>query len=491
MLAVPPYDVIIFLVIWALMVLVLAVVHAVRHCRRRKSASQGSAASAARGEDAADVPLVPLAAATPTLPPRRENGATNSPLLGSVPVPSKGDGERLPPAPSFQSATEQDTQENQKQRGGDGKNLEPAPQGATGLVIVSKLLWILILLGVAWLVTLILFAILGAVGFASMLLFAPQGDDTCTSTCTGWSETCCTYTSAANIISAGSASSAPLVDVWLQYGPNSADVIHGWYMENLATSSGSRFRNLFYCHGSGGNIASMYRLERYAFLLYVGSVRLFVLDYPGYGRSPGTPTDDSVIQASTAAFAWFSNFTRNPSASAAAVPASTKIAPIQQGSTVSAGPSTHVTLLGRSMGGAVATAIGLQAANWQIDGLLLQSVFSDLSDLSNAYFPLFGWLLSTFAEKQFPHFSNVRNLLGIAPIGFRRNCLYHSHSKTDEWVPYDEALKVEAAATTQQPNSASAANPSCSVFLSLNNVPHTAPLTPQEKSALSTWLRQP
>jgi hypothetical protein len=42
-----------------------------------------------------------------------------------------------------------------------------------------------------------------------------------------------------------------------------------------------QYVNLLYNHGSGSNIASNYRMERYAFYLSQGGVRLFVYDYAG------------------------------------------------------------------------------------------------------------------------------------------------------------------------------------------------------------------
>jgi hypothetical protein len=127
------------------------------------------------------------------------------------------------------------------------------------------------------------------------------------------------------------------------------------------------------------------------------------------------------------------------------------------------------------MGGAVATYIGA-VTNWTSHSLLLQSTFSSVSDLCLAYFPMFGWIWASQAKTRFPQFDNTAN---IAQTG---SCMYLSHSLNDEWVPFEQSKKVEAAASKK--------DATCSRYVIVPDALHTQPLTLQERTALRQWADQ-
>ena len=132
-----------------------------------------------------------------------------------------------------------------------------------------------------------------------------------------------------------------------------------------------------------------------------------------------------------------------------------------------------ITLLGRSMGGTVSTYIA-KVSGWTTSSLLLQSTFSNLKDLAQVYFPMFGWIWAKYAEDGFPQFTNTGNIRDYS------SCLYVSHSKDDEWVPYNMGEEVYAAANKRKA--------SCSQFVVVTTAIHTQPLTVIERTTIATWF---
>ncbi|HEX2252687.1 MAG TPA: alpha/beta hydrolase, partial [Thermoanaerobaculia bacterium] len=69
-----------------------------------------------------------------------------------------------------------------------------------------------------------------------------------------------------------------------------------------ASTAGTRPVALLF-HGNGENLETMRRARLYAAL---GRLRLawLAVDYPGYGRSTGEPSEESLAAAADAALAW-------------------------------------------------------------------------------------------------------------------------------------------------------------------------------------------
>jgi len=110
------------------------------------------------------------------------------------------------------------------------------------------------------------------------------------------------------------------------------------------------------CHGNAGNIS--HRLELCAALLETG-LSVFMLDYRGYGRSQGRPSEPGTYLDAEAAYDWL----------------------VRKGF---AGP--NIIAFGESLGGAVATELALRRP---LGGLILESSFSSTLDLGAELFP---WL---------------------------------------------------------------------------------------------------
>ena len=327
----------------------------------------------------------------------------------------------------------------------------------------------------AFALTCAIMAILGSTSMLDSLLFSPELASSCGAPCSfysqaglnGWvDEKCCSYNPV----------SLSFSDVYLQFA-NDGKYIHGWLMINSTKASpGQGYVAMLYNHGSGGNVASGYRVARYQYYLSQGNIAIFIFDYPGYGKSSGSAGADSVSAASLIAAEWFETWFGNGSWSLSTTPLGSASAPVvMPPMDPSSLAMNNITILGRSMGGAMATYVGSRT-NWSSHSLLLQSTFSSVSDLCLAYFPMFGWIWAAQAKKRFPQFDNTEN---IAPT---TSCLYHSHSKTDEWVPFSESEKIESAASRK--------DASCSTYVVVPEALHTQPLTDQERSALASWLLQ-
>eukprot|EP00760_Papus_ankaliazontas_P029272 PhM_4_TR417/c2_g2_i1/m.48431/K13704/ABHD12; abhydrolase domain-containing protein 12 len=346
-------------------------------------------------------------------------------------------------------------------------NSSPTPfwHTSNGRSLRRALLYVLGGFAVSWILTCIIFAILGATGVLDMFLFAPKTADECSASChfysedglNGWvDEACCTYDY-----------NVGQQDVWLRRGTD--DKVHGYLLQNKTLAhSGQKPLYILYNHGSGGNVASGYRYPRYEFYLSLGNVILFTYDYAGYGKSTGSTSVSTVTETALIATRWFNGWLRDSATSLG-----NESSPVTVAATADSLNLTNVTVMGRSMGGAVATYIEAQSGNTS-PSLALQSTFSNVYGLALAYFPMFGWVLKKWATDDFEQFSNTKNLEHFS------HCLYHSHSENDEWVPYAMAEEIERAVESKQTK--------CSEFLTIEDAKHTQPLTNLERIALTKWL---
>jgi uncharacterized protein len=143
----------------------------------------------------------------------------------------------------------------------------------------------------------------------------------------------------------------PYEDIWIPVGPaGTASQLHGWWLPNL---QGSRkgANTLLFCHGNYGNIS--YNLERIRFHYNLG-FSVLAFDYRGYGLSSGPePTEQTTYEDAAAAWQYLTH-TR-------------QIAP------------EKITLMGHSMGGAIAIHLATQQP--QISRLIVKSSFTTLQDV--------------------------------------------------------------------------------------------------------------
>ena len=174
--------------------------------------------------------------------------------------------------------------------------------------------------------------------------------------------------------------------------------LHGWFIpaENAVAT-------LLWFHGNAGNIS--HRLDNIQRLARL-NLNVFVFDYRGYGRSEGVPSEAGIYKDSQAAYGAVLRL---------------------DGVSVDT-----LFLFGRSLGGICAVQT---AMNWPAKGLLLESVFTNSSDMARKIFPLIplGWAMKSKldAVSKVPHLRLPKLFL---------------HGTDDEIVPYDMGRKLFDAA---------------------------------------------
>src|SRR5689334_14876865 len=76
----------------------------------------------------------------------------------------------------------------------------------------------------------------------------------------------------------------------------SGEVIHGWYINNKQAK-----HTLLYFHGNNGNVTNHYQELKQ---LYQLPACVLIIDYPGFGKSTGSPTQANMIASGLQAATW-------------------------------------------------------------------------------------------------------------------------------------------------------------------------------------------
>lgn len=180
------------------------------------------------------------------------------------------------------------------------------------------------------------------------------------------------------------------------------EILHAWWVPASARAPGGRGIVLFF-HGNAGNIS--HRLDYLLMFNQLGYATLIV-DYRGYGRSSGTPSEQGTYRDALAAWQWLAH-KRN------------------------AAPQ-DIVIAGESLGGAVASWLATQHAP---RALLLMSAFTSVPDLAAQLYPLLPVRL--IARFSYDNLSNLRRI---------SSPLLVAHSRDDEIVPFAHGQALLAAA---------------------------------------------
>jgi fermentation-respiration switch protein FrsA (DUF1100 family) len=178
------------------------------------------------------------------------------------------------------------------------------------------------------------------------------------------------------------------------------DKVHAWWWPKEGAEGA-----VLYCHGNAGNLSH----RAYAMADWRKQLNhsVLIFDYPGFGRSAGTPDESGCYAAADAAYEWLTAKGRVP--------------------------TDRVLLYGCSLGGGVAVDL---AARVPHRALVLLSTFTSVPDRAQELFP---WLPARWVVRN--RFDN---------LGKIQRCtrpVFIAHGDNDEVVPFAHGEKLAAAAT--------------------------------------------
>lgn len=209
--------------------------------------------------------------------------------------------------------------------------------------------------------------------------------------------------------------------------------LHGWY----TAAPQEPARTLLFFHGNAGNIS--HRLESLRIFHELG-LRTLIIDYRGYGRSEGAPSEAGLYRDAEAAWRYLVEQKRIP--------------------------PEEVIIFGRSLGAAVAAYLATQQPS---GGLILESAFTSVPDLAADLHPVFP--VRALARVHYP------TLKWVKQVG---EPVLVIHSEGDDIIPFEHGRAVYAAA--REPKR----------FLKLQGDHNTGFLQSRAsyQAALTDWLSQ-
>ncbi len=174
--------------------------------------------------------------------------------------------------------------------------------------------------------------------------------------------------------------------------------LHGWLIENPSSE-----RIILFLHGHEGNLTTY--AERVFGLSELG-VSIFLIDYRGYGKSEGRPSEQGLYLDARAAYRWLTSERR------------VRV--------------ERIVLYGLSLGGAAACDLAVQAPS--VGGLILEATFTNARDLSRALVP---WLPRWFLRLSLDNRAKIRAVTAPKLI---------IHSRKDRFIPFAMAEILYRAA---------------------------------------------
>jgi len=144
--------------------------------------------------------------------------------------------------------------------------------------------------------------------------------------------------------------------------------IHGWFLPSARPETPPA-PYLLFLHGNAGNIS--HRLDNLAGLTKAG-LAVLIIDYRGYGRSEGRPSEKGTYLDAQAAYQYLRR-------------------------KIGVDPD-QIVIFGRSLGGAVAVDLAVKAP---ARALILESAFTSIRDMARVHFPFLpGFLVSDMYESE-------------------------------------------------------------------------------------------
>lgn len=210
----------------------------------------------------------------------------------------------------------------------------------------------------------------------------------------------------------GRALDATPADIGLAYEDVRIDTadgerLHGWYVLAAAGDARGRRGVLLFFHGNAGNIS--HRLDSIAIFNRLG-LDVLIVDYRGYGRSTGRPSETGTYRDAQAAWDYLVG--------------QREVAP------------GRIVVFGRSLGGAVGAWLASQLPTDEAPAAaIIESSFTSGADMARRLYPVFPARLLT--RLKYP----------VADFAARLPCpVLVVHSRDDEIIPFDMGRALFAAA---------------------------------------------
>ena len=209
-------------------------------------------------------------------------------------------------------------------------------------------------------------------------------------------------------------------------------MVHGrWW-----PCAGSK-QTVLYCHSRTGNLGLALPSTAIADWQREIGASLFIFDYPGYGRSKGSPSEAGCYAAADAAYDWLVH---------------------SQGIT-----PERITLFGESLGGGVATDLALRRSH---RALVLAKTFTSIPDMARTR--LLTSASASLVHNSFDNLSKIDRCPG--PI-------FIAHGDHDRLIPLPQSQQLYQRA------------PEPKRFFFLKSCDHNDPYPPEFFTALAQFLK--
>ncbi len=176
------------------------------------------------------------------------------------------------------------------------------------------------------------------------------------------------------------------------------ETLHAWWIPHEEA-----FATVLFFHGNAGNISG--RVDTIESLRRLG-VNIFILDYRGYGRSSGVPSEEGLYRDAEAAWQYL---VRDRSI-----------------------PPSRIVIHGRSLGGGPATWL---CERVQCGALILESTFTSVPDAGAYHYPYLPVRLLSKID-----FDNLARIV-------RCRCpVMVMHSRDDDVIPFEQGERLFGAA---------------------------------------------
>ncbi|MBM3993020.1 MAG: alpha/beta hydrolase [Planctomycetes bacterium] len=207
--------------------------------------------------------------------------------------------------------------------------------------------------------------------------------------------------------------------------------IHAWWCPAKDSDPA-----ILYCHGNAGNLS--HRGNSIVKLRQKLNASVLIVDYPGYGKSEGAPTEQGCYSAADAGYDWLLSKKKFP--------------------------PTKIILYGGSLGGGVVTDL---ASRKDHRALVLIKTFSSLPDVAS---DLYWWLPAPKSWLMSNRFESIQK------IGSIRRPVFIAHGTADALIPFEHGKRLFAAAN----------EPKC--FYEMPGHDHNMPLPDAMFTALDEFL---